>query len=183
AHAGVGGPRVSPQPAPAPAPDGDACSRARALAFSHLVGRRSATQVVRTPSGFAVLHRGFPDSTAHNRVVVTGAADPAATLALADRVLGGARLPHRHVAVDHDRIDRGWEDAFAAVGYAHGRLVLMAARSQPGRPAEAVVERLPYHQLAATVAAGWRRTLPDASEAVVQELVARRAATAAACTV
>ena len=156
---------------------------ARALAFEHGVARRSATAVVTTAGGFAVLSDPFPHSYAHNRLIVTVAADPALVLAEAERVLGGAGLSHRLVAVDHDAVAPAWHDAFAAAGYVHRTLVVMAATGPPDRPAGAAAELVPYPNLVSFLSASWRRSLPDTPDEVVRQLVGRRSATAAACAV
>ncbi|MGP4103935.1 GNAT family N-acetyltransferase [Nonomuraea sp. KM90] len=148
----------------------------RALDFLHAFARRRAPREVPVPGGFAVLDDRFPGSYDDNKLIVRTAPDddPAAAvarlLAAADEALGSHG--HRLVCVDDDRLGTAYAPAFAAAGYEHETNLLMAFRGPvPRDPAPA--ERLELPELIPVLRRDWRRTLPQAPDAVIDGLARR----------
>jgi GNAT superfamily N-acetyltransferase len=83
------------------AADGAGGVAGRIARFGWEQARGQATDVVETGWGFAVLHRSFPASQHHNRMVVTDASvGPAEVAAAAETVFADAGLPYRRVDVE-----------------------------------------------------------------------------------
>ncbi len=156
---------------------------ARIREFIHRVMRGSATQVVPTRGGFAVLNRDFPASYEHNCLVVEEAVEPSLLMQEAERVQGGAGLLHRTLEVELEQVDPDWTAQFRARGFAVLPTVTMALRHPPGRESTTPVARVSYDELKPVVETGWRRSLPLASPRTIAELVNRRNATSRACAV
>lgn len=148
----------------------------RARRFTAEVARRQARRLIELPYGFAVLDDRFPYSYDHNKLLVTAAADPAAVLADAERILGGAGLTHRLISV-RGSIDAAWADVCVAAGYRHETDVVLAhTGADADRPAdpEIVVEAVSVDDLRESNRRAWRAELPDVADDLVEQLVARR---------
>lgn len=153
---------------------------ALAAAWYVQTARRRAARVVELGSdAFAVLDPTYPASFDNNRVVSPTDVDGLRLVGLADEVLGGAGLEHRRVDVltqvrQHDI------DCFTAAGYQHESLALMAAATATAEAAARPVEGVTVTETAEGLVAPfvtqmWRTEwLPDAPEATVRQLVARR---------
>ncbi|MGP3918117.1 GNAT family N-acetyltransferase [Nonomuraea sp. 10N515B] len=153
---------------------GAAADLARAVGFMRAFARRRAPRTLPVPGGFAVLDDRYPGSYDDNKLIV-GAGDgpgPAsgALLRAADEVL--AERAHRLVSVDDDRLGTALADAFAAAGYDHETNVVMAFRGAiPADPPAA--EHLELEELLPVLRRDWRRSLPQAPEHVIDDLVRR----------
>ena len=155
----------------------------RALAFEHAVARRSATSVLPSAGGFAVLHQEFPLSHQHNRLLVTGPVAVDRVFADAERILGGAGLAHRRIDVDDDPQGAALGGGRLPLGYQHGVELWMALTGGPDREPTVPVARVRYPAVAPTVARDWLRELPGLGEEALRQLVERQRATARACVV
>lgn len=148
----------------------------RARKFIGAAVRRQARRVVELPYGFAVLDARFPRSYDHNKLMVTAPVDPAVASSDADRVLGGAGLPHRLVSV-LGSIEAGWAQQWVAAGYEHATEVIMAhTGAAPDRPADPRirVEAVEVQALREPARQEWRERMPDAGDDVIEQLAARR---------
>ncbi|WP_049569603.1 GNAT family N-acetyltransferase [Nonomuraea sp. SBT364] len=142
----------------------------RALEFVREFTRRRAPRVLEVPGGFAVLDDRYPGSYDDNKLVVWDGDDPGAVLEAAERALDGRA--HRQVNVDDDTLGAAFAPAFAAAGYEHEVNLVMVFRGTP--PAEPpAAGRLEVAELLPVLREGWRETLPDASEEVVDSLARR----------
>ena len=91
------------------------------------------------PGGIAVLHADFPSAHDHNQLLLWPGADEEAVtaaevVATADRVLGGAGLPHRRVHVQDIALADRLAVGLLAAGYARENELLMWS-VVPGPPA------------------------------------------------
>lgn len=151
----------------------------RIRAFLEALAWAQATEVVPFGWGWGLLQRDFPASWDHNRVLVTGPADPNEVLARADVLLGGAGHRHRAVTFPGD-VDPACARRFAAAGYAEPlRVVAMIHQGDPPPPGEGAVEVLPYEVLRPSLIEDQRAIFPHLSgdEAVQladRTLLARR---------
>lgn len=143
---------------------------ARTVAFTHDFARRKAGRTVEVPGGFAVLNERYPGSYDDNKLVVWSGADPGALLKAADEVLDGHA--HRLVNVDDDRLGQAYAPAFEAAGYTHETNLVMLFRGTFPRDA-APVEHLDLPALLPTLRAGWRETLPEAADEMIDQLARR----------
>ncbi|MGI5291099.1 GNAT family N-acetyltransferase [Nonomuraea polychroma] len=153
---------------------GAAADLARAVGFMRAFARRKAPREIPVFGGFAVLDDRYPGSYDDNKLIV-GAGDgpapaPGALLQAADETL--ADRAHRLVTVDDDRLGTAFADAFAAAGYHHETNVVMAFRGEiPADPPPA--EQLGLEDLLPVLRRDWRRSLPQASEQVIDQLARR----------
>lgn len=109
---------------------------ARTIAFERDVVARVSTRLVPFAWGTAYLNDGYRERWDSNFLWVDGAVAGAGELAAeADRVLGEAGLTHREIRVDDDVYGRAIAAELARVGYAGDRLLVMALRHPPDRPA------------------------------------------------
>ncbi|WP_433508806.1 GNAT family N-acetyltransferase [Nonomuraea sp. CA-143628] len=143
---------------------------ARSVAFTHDFTRRKAGRTVEVPGGFAVLNDRYPGSYDDNKLVIWSGDDPGAALKAADQVLAG--YAHRLVNVDDDRLGRAYAPAFEAAGYTHETNLVMVFRGAFPHDA-APVEHLDLPALLPTLRAGWRETLPEATDDVIDQLARR----------
>ena len=173
--------------APPPLPPARTDVTGRVAVVEPSLLRRTATAEVAVRGGIAVLTSPLAASHQSNQLLLgatgTGAdptgADPTdpqppvdatSVMTDADRVLGGAGLPHRvarlagpHAAATaHALQKRGWTVL---------RVVTMAAPARPG-PAEPVAQ-VDLATLRPTLTATWRRRIPNATPAHVAQLVDR----------
>lgn len=140
--------------------------------FRMSFARRQAAVVRDVPGGMAVFDPEYAYSYEHNQLMIDGAA-PAGLPVLAGQVLG--HLPYRRITVLDDDAGAGCAAALTADGYAHDvELVMTYAGGPPALAATAqpvsAPELLPalIRQLCA-----W---MPQASDAVIYQLAARRTA-------
>jgi ribosomal protein S18 acetylase RimI-like enzyme len=147
---------------------------ARATGFLADFARRQAAQVRDVPGGFAVLSPEYAASYIHNRLILTAPADPAAVVAAADEVLGGAGLPHRWVDVFVD-IDGA---PFETAGYQPSEnLVMCHTGAQPDGPADPAirVEEIDLATMIDSARREWRAEYPDLAAEGIDQLARRRA--------
>ncbi|MER5864831.1 GNAT family N-acetyltransferase [Kitasatospora sp. NPDC002040] len=146
----------------------------RANAFRTAFARRQATEVQEVPGGFLVLNAAFPLSYEHNQLHLDRAVGgPDALLALAERAL--AHADHRQLTLYDAESGAACVLAFEAAGYRHMTEVVMLHQGPvpvPSVPAEPVE----VSELAPPYEARLRDWMPEASEATVEQLIARRAA-------
>ncbi|MEU7860903.1 GNAT family N-acetyltransferase [Nonomuraea sp. NPDC049141] len=136
----------------------------------HDFARRRAGRTVEVPGGFAVLNERYSGSYDDNKLVVWSGTDPGAVLKAADQVL--AERAYRLVNVDDDRLGQAYAPAFEAAGYTHEINVVMVFRGTFPHDA-APVEHLDLPALLPTLRAGWRETLPEAADEVIDQLARR----------
>ncbi|SDL62298.1 Ribosomal protein S18 acetylase RimI [Nonomuraea maritima] len=149
----------------------DSAALTRAVRFLHDFARRKSPRVLPVPGGFAVLDDRYTGSYDDNKLIVTEAADPGAILAAADEVL--AARQHRLVCTDDDRLGAALEPAFTAAGYTHETNLVMTFHGDPPHDPPPA-ERVDLGELVPVLRGEWRRTLPEATDDVVDGL-ARRA--------
>jgi GNAT superfamily N-acetyltransferase len=134
--------------------------------------RRQAAVVREVPGGIAVFDPEYADSYEHNQLVIDGAAPPGLP-ALADKVLG--HLPYRQISVLGDAAGAGCAAALTADGYVHDvELVMTHAGNPPARAASAQPVSLP--ELLPALIRQLCAWMPQASDGVIYQLAARRAA-------
>lgn len=102
--------------------------RSRAIAFERELLRAVATEVVALPFGEGVLTADLPAVWDHNLVVVDAGQhpDPQLVASHADDLLAGIGAGHRKVRYDSVDAAADADAFFAAAGYEHHRLVLLA---------------------------------------------------------
>jgi N-acetylglutamate synthase-like GNAT family acetyltransferase len=145
----------------------------RVTAFRLSFARRQAAVVTEVPGGLAVLDPRYAASHEHNQLMIDRAPAPVELAALAEKVLG--HLPYRRITVLDDASAIACAPVLTADGYLHDtELVMTYSGTAParGRSAEpvTVAELRPalIRQLCA-----W---LPQASDAVIDQLAGRRTA-------
>lgn len=145
----------------------------RIAEFEDRFARAQATEVVDLGWGHALLQRDFPESWHHNRVIVTGAADPAAVVEAADAVLGGHGHTHRLVHFADEAQGAAAREVFAAAGYGlHERIVTMIHSGVlPLRVGHA--EAIPFDVLRPSLIHDWRTEFPDSDDSAIAQLADR----------
>lgn len=140
---------------------------ARAATFDRSLVERRAAAVVPVVGGVAVLDPRVPSSYEHNCLWVTGALDAEVVIAEAERTLGG--YPHRRAVFDRRPPPSvGWE-------LQELRLMVLDPAAPAPTPAAVPVVAASTEMMAGLWRASWRRQLPDAAEAVIDDLVRREA--------
>jgi GNAT superfamily N-acetyltransferase len=155
----------------------------RAFAFEHECARRAAGSVVPVTGGFAVLHPDFPNSTEHNRLVVTEATEAMQVLEDAERILGDAGIGYRQIDVDDDTVGEGFGPAFEAAGFNHSTQLLMAFTAEPDREADVPVEQVTFRDVRERIAEAWRRRFRSSDDEGIRQLVDRQVTRERASTV
>lgn len=155
--------------------------RNRAFEFLNQLATRSATSVVPVSGGVGVLNFEWPFSYANNQLRLVAPGPPDVVAAEADRVLGGAGLRHRAIEIEGDIADPAWLSHFRSLGYEVLHTVVMRQAGPSSKKPTAKVEEANYVELAPLVGASWRSKLPWLEDAVIDQLVWRRNATARAC--
>ena len=142
---------------------------------------REATDLVDVTGGVAVLNRHYPVSHVHNRLLITATTAADASVAEAERVLGGAGLSHRRIDwVDGDPPTGA--DQLTRAGWTLERSVHMRL-TRPDERASLASNALtvPFERLRDTVLQVWLGELPHLSVGDAAQLADRQSATAAAC--
>lgn len=153
---------------------------ARAVAFMRDVARRQATLVTETAGGFAVCSPAYAASYDHNKIVFTGAVEPAQALRTTETVLASAGCDHRLAAFHDDEAGRACAPLFTAAGYTHQAEVIMYANGdEPSRCADPGIPVVPVgaDALRTWALRDWLAMLPAASQVAIDQLVDRRTAT------
>jgi uncharacterized protein (DUF952 family)/GNAT superfamily N-acetyltransferase len=148
---------------------------ARVRAFDRALAQRRAAAVVPVDGGFAVLDPRFPASYEANTLWMDTPSDAATVAAEADRVLGGAGLPHRRAVLD----DSATATALANQGWRVLELRLMLYGGAPASAAKAAINVIPVaHEVVSQLwARSWRRDLPHLDDDAVRQLVDREPVT------
>jgi GNAT superfamily N-acetyltransferase len=150
---------------------------ARILAFVQAMEDASSTDLVSFRYGVALFNSAFPRSWAHNflRVERTAESPTADVLAVeADRLQGGAGLPHRQIVVRDDALGARLEAGFRERGWLVDRLVYMVHRGAPDRPADtSIVAEVPFEEAKPALEAFIRAAPYGDSEETVRQLVER----------
>jgi uncharacterized protein (DUF952 family)/ribosomal protein S18 acetylase RimI-like enzyme len=129
----------------------------RTAVFEPSLLRRTATTEVPVAGGVAVLTAPVPASFQHNQLLVDGDVDASTVAAEADRVLGGAGLPHRRALLTGAHL-AGTAAGLARRGWRLEHLVGMAAPA--GGEPDPRVAQVGSADLRPMWDAGWRRDLP-----------------------
>lgn len=153
----------------------------RAVALIRGFARRRARRIIELPFGFVALDERFAASHDHNKVVVTGEAEPSAILAAAETWLGGSGARHRLVSFEDAGIGARCVPSFTEAGYGHEANVIMratgavaaSAGSPSGSPAPPVVA-VDVDGLRGADRSYWTTRLPDADPETIRQLVERR---------
>jgi ribosomal protein S18 acetylase RimI-like enzyme len=159
----------------------------RARAFEEAVRERGAERTVSFEWGCALFNETYDRVWELNvlRVDRPDGLTVEALVAEADRLQGGAGLPHRRIVVLDEAAGAALEPRFKEVGWQADRFVYMAARRRPARTADASavreVERAALRPLRETIirAEPWGKTdevvrqLGDASGIVAEAARAR----------
>ncbi|MDT7706721.1 MAG: hypothetical protein QOG20_2328 [Pseudonocardiales bacterium] len=154
--------------APAIPPLDDA---ARTSEFSLL--RRVATTEEPVRGGVAVLTAPVSRSHQHNQLLLDGHTDVAALVADADRVLGGAGLPHRRALLSGEHL-APVASALAGLGWEVEELIGMAAPPPAVGPASSgAAGRIDIETARPFWDAMWRRELRGVDDVTVAQLTDR----------
>ncbi|WP_061291550.1 GNAT family N-acetyltransferase [Herbidospora cretacea] len=145
---------------------------ARVLRFKEDYIRSQADDVQEHPFGFTVRNFRYASSHHHNKVVITGPADPRDILALADRALGD--VGHRLVEIDHEPTAKAAAAALTEAGYGHETNVLMLHQGPVPPPAPQVVA-VTMEDLHEVVRAAWAAEYPQLTAEELDQLTDRRA--------
>ena len=149
--------------------------------FTVELARREATDLVDVTGGLAVLNRHYPVSHVHNRLLITATTAADASVAEAERVLGGAGLSHRRIDwVDGD--PPAGADRLTSEGWTLAHSVLMRL-TRPDERASLASNALtvPFGRLRDTIVQLWLGELPHLTKEQAAQLADRRLAAAAAC--
>jgi GNAT superfamily N-acetyltransferase len=151
--------------------------RERILAFERDLLRRTTSRTEPFRWGTAYLDERFPlrwDSNllwADAPLEAVGADDLASE---ADRILGGAGLPHRNIVLDDAAAGVRLASRFLALGYGWDRLLTMVHRREPTRGADLPVEEVDVEDYVRIVADAIRPEPYATSEEVVRQLAEHR---------
>lgn len=143
------------------------------------VAEARAEQVVQVTGGVALLHSGYPMAQDHHRLLLDGPVDASAAADEADRVLGGAGLEHRWLAVTDIGLADTLTDGLLARGYAREDDLVMIHRGLAPCVQAGVVE-FDLDERVAVATAGWRDEQPDWPAQVCGQLGGRARTLAAA---
>ena len=143
------------------------------------VAEARSERVVPVAGGVALLHCGYPAAHDHHRLLLTGPVDAATAADEADRVLGGAGLAHRGLAVSDSALADALTAGLLARGYSRADEVLMVYRG-PLPAAQIGVVELDLDERIAVATAGWRAEQPDWPAQVCGQLGGRARTLAAA---
>ena len=116
--------------------------------------------------GVAYFDDDYPERYVSNFLLVDGGEGTLAgdrLASLADDILGGAGLSHRHVTVLGERGERQ-ASAFRDRGWDVARIVVMALRRPPDRPAALATEECSFDEVRPLLEEIYRRELPRAPE-------------------
>lgn len=140
-----------------------------ALAVPSLL-RRVATSEVTVAGGVAVLTDPVPGSRQHNQLLIDGDVDATTLAADAERVLGGAGLPHRRALLSGEHL-APTAAGLSALGWHVEELAVMAAR--PGGPMNPFVRRAEFGDMLPFWSEIWLRAIPGIDDARLQQLTDR----------
>lgn len=142
----------------------------RLAGFEPSLLRRAAGAEVPVTGGVAVLTDLVPESYQHNQLLISGDADAGQVAADADRVLGGAGLPHRKALLTGAH-HAGTAAGLARLGWRVDELVGMAAPA--GGPPDPRVAHVDREVLRPGWDAMWRRDQPGIDDGAVAQLTDR----------
>ena len=143
------------------------------------VAEARSERVVPVAGGVALMHCGYPAAHDHHRLLLTGPVDAATAADEADRVLGGAGLAHRGLAVSDSALADALTAGLLGRGYSRADEVLMVYRG-PLPAAQIGVVELDLDERIAVATAGWRAEQPDWPAQVCGQLGGRARTLAAA---
>ncbi len=141
--------------------------------FRMSFARRQAAVAREVPGGVAVFDPEYADSHEHNQLIIDGAVVPADLPALAGQVLG--HLPYRRISLLDAAAGDGCAAALTADGYVHDVELVMTHAGDPPALATAAQPVTLAELLPALIRqqCAW---MPQASDTVIYQLAARRAA-------
>jgi ribosomal protein S18 acetylase RimI-like enzyme len=147
----------------------DPLDRAQATLLAIAIDR--STSVVPVPGGQALLNADFPAAHNLNRLAVSRPGTAADLAEAAERVLGGAHLPHRLIEVADAALGERLAPGLAAYGYQRSQTVLMAATGPARKAAPDVpVVELEVAERSAVASQEWRRDRPTWDADMVDQL-------------
>ncbi len=148
---------------------------ARCLAFLRALDHRAARRTVPFAFGVAHLHESLPRVWSRNYLVAEenlGQASAELIALEADRILGGAGLRHRRIEVHDGEVGARLEAGFRGLGWGSQCDLVMVARREPDRRADAfVVEEASIEELEPIWVNGIRREPFGQDDEVVRQLV------------
>ncbi|SDJ45771.1 Ribosomal protein S18 acetylase RimI [Actinokineospora alba] len=136
----------------------------RIAAFEDRFARVQATEIVELGWGHVLLQHDYPASWHHNRVIVTGAVEPATVIATADKVLGDNGHRHRLVNFTDGPQGAAAAAAFEAAGYEAERIVTMIHSGDLPARVRGPVEALSFDELRSSLLEDWKADYPDDSD-------------------
>ena len=153
--------------------DRDAIDLARTIAFERGIQERTCTRSIPSAFGTAFLNDAYRIRWDSNLLWVDRPASADELADEADRILGGAGLPHREIRVDDDDAGTVLVEGLVARGYGADRLVVMRqdGRIEP-RAADDPVEEVDLPTLRPTIETVIRREPYGNDEATVRILAA-----------
>ena len=145
---------------------------ARARLFDRALAQRRGAAVLLVNGGVAVLDPRYPASHEHNTLWMDAGSDAATVAAEADRVLGGANLPHRRAVFD----DPATATTLASQGWhiLELRLLLYGGAPQPATevaPGSIAVVPVTHEVVSKLWQRSWRRDQPSLDDDAVRQLV------------
>ncbi|WP_062429840.1 GNAT family N-acetyltransferase [Herbidospora daliensis] len=143
----------------------------RILRFKEDHIRSQADDVQEHLFGFAVRNLRYAASHHHNKVVITGPADAAEILALADHALDGSA--HRLVEIHHEPTALVAAAALTEAGYDRETNLLMRHQGPLPPPATGVAV-VTLEDLHGPVRASWAADLPQLTDEELDQLTDRR---------
>ncbi len=143
------------------------------------VAEARSERVVPVAGGVAVLHSSYPAAHDHHRLLLASPVDATTAADEADRVLGGAGLEHRRMAVSDIGLTDALGPGLLARGYAREDELVMIHRGPPPSVQAGVIE-IDLDERVAVATAGWRDERPDWSPQVCGQLGERARTLAAA---
>ena len=138
----------------------------RFFAFERRRHSLLSTRAVPFEGGVAYFDDDYPERYVSNLLLVDGDEGTLAgarLASLADDILGGERFSHRHVTVLGERGER-LASAFRDRGWDVVRIVVMALRRPPDRPAALATEECSFDEVRPLLDEIYRRELPRAGD-------------------
>ena len=120
--------------------DRDAIDLARTIAFERGIQERTCTRAIPFAFGTAFLNDAYRIRWDSNLLWVDRPASADELADEADRILGGAGLPHREIRVDDDAQGATLSDGLRARGYGCDRLVVMRLERPTGSSTDGIEE-------------------------------------------
>jgi GNAT superfamily N-acetyltransferase len=147
----------------------------RCIDFIYGIAERAATSKVESPYGVAYLNLDLSDVWGRNYLLATESVDEASAELLSaetDRIMGGAGLTHRKVELIDAAAGDRFAPGFRKLGWRSECDVLMVARRDPDRPADASsVDEVTLDELVPAWTDGWHTDRDVLGERVIRQLI------------